>query len=138
LIANSLNPENERFYFSDCFSCHNADPTNIPVALIGFPRNYHRFCHPMESPLLRAVFVGPENVGKTCLIRHISTDEFLGDGLTLPSIGANFVCGEVIATNGHRATIGLWDTPGQTSYRDLMIPPLRNADFVVLCSLSLT
>jgi small GTP-binding protein len=86
----------------------------------------------MERPHLRAVFVGPEDVGKTCLIRHISTDEFLGDGLTLPSIGANFVSTEVIATNGHRVTIGLWDTPGQTSYRDLMIPPLRNADFVVL------
>jgi small GTP-binding protein len=86
----------------------------------------------MERPNLRAVFIGPENVGKTCLIRHVSTDEFFGEGLTLPSIGAEFTCAEIQAADGHRVTIGLWDTPGQTTYRDLILPPLRNADFVVL------
>jgi small GTP-binding protein len=86
----------------------------------------------MDNPDIRAVFIGPENVGKTCLIRHLGTDDFLGEGMTLPSVGAAFTCMEILATNGHRVTIGLWDTPGQTTYRDLMLPPLRSADFVVL------
>jgi small GTP-binding protein len=86
----------------------------------------------MEPPRLRAVFIGPENVGKTCLIRHLGTNEFIGEGLTLPSVGTAFTPTEIVASDGRRVTIGLWDTPGQTTYRDLMLPPLRNANFVVL------
>jgi GTPase SAR1 family protein len=80
---------------------------------------------------LRAVFVGPENAGKTCLVRRLATDRFAGDQMTIPSLVSSFE--PAVFGDGRAAvTVGLWDTPGQRTHRDLMLPPLRGADFVVL------
>jgi small GTP-binding protein len=91
----------------------------------------------MESSRIRVVFIGPENVGKTCIIRQLSTNTFAGDGVTLPSVGNAYTPMTLGRLDGSPAEFGLWDTPGQTTYRDLMLAPLRNADFVMLvCDLA--
>jgi small GTP-binding protein len=85
-----------------------------------------------SSPSFRAVFIGPESVGKTCLIRQLGGESFLGEGMTLPSVGAAFTPLAVKSRDGNLITFGLWDTPGQASFRDLMLAPLRNADIICL------
>jgi small GTP-binding protein len=85
-----------------------------------------------DAAPFRAVFIGPENAGKTCLIHRLVTDQFTGDCMTIPSLHASYAPTVFTAYNGGTVTVGLWDTPGQSTHRELMIPPLRNADFIVI------
>jgi small GTP-binding protein len=80
----------------------------------------------------RAVFIGCEGVGKTCLIHRLSSGSFAGDGMTLPSLSNDFSVIQCTSSDRATVSIGLWDTPGQMNYRDLMLAPLRNAAFVIL------
>jgi Ras-related protein Rab-6A len=52
--------------------------------------------------------------------------------MTLPSLGTVFHVLKCSKQDNTSVDIGLWDTPGQMHYRDLMLPPLRNATFIVL------
>jgi small GTP-binding protein len=80
----------------------------------------------------RAVFIGCQNVGKTCIIHQLMAGTFPGQGMTLPSLGIVFHAFHGRTRDNTPITIGLWDTPGQMHYRDLMLAPLRNATFIVL------
>jgi small GTP-binding protein len=89
------------------------------------------------SPRFRAVFIGPANVGKTCIIRQLGTNSFQGEGMTLPSIGNAFTPVTIQGRDGRPVTFGLWDTPGEQTYRELMLAPLHSADCVALvCDLT--
>jgi small GTP-binding protein len=52
--------------------------------------------------------------------------------MTLTSLGTVFHVLQCSKEDNTSVNIGLWDTPGQMHYRDLMLPPLRNANFIVL------
>jgi small GTP-binding protein len=80
----------------------------------------------------RAVFIGCQNVGKTCLIHRLVHDTYSGQGMTLPSLGTAFHVLHCETAQGDQITVGLWDTPGQVNYRDLMLPPLRHANSIVI------
>jgi small GTP-binding protein len=81
---------------------------------------------------LRAIFIGPENAGKTSLIHRLARNLFFDEFMATPTLGPAHVRSAFLAQNNSAVRVDLWDTPGQPTHRELMIPYLRHAHIVVL------
>jgi small GTP-binding protein len=73
---------------------------------------------------MKVVVVGDTQVGKTCLVARLVTDQFHATGL--PTIGAAFQ-NHIITTSKGAVTLQIWDTAGQEKYRALTPMYYRNA-----------
>jgi small GTP-binding protein len=77
----------------------------------------------------KVVLLGDAGVGKTCLLRRVSTDQFFQD--QSPTIMAGFIR-RSIEIEGQEYEIALWDTAGQEQYRSVIPNTIRNAHFALL------
>ncbi|OHT02301.1 small GTP-binding protein [Tritrichomonas foetus] len=80
--------------------------------------------------MIKVVFVGDTQVGKTCIISRLTSGSFKS---TNPAtIGAAFQT-HVMTTPQGTVTMQIWDTAGQEKYRALAPMYYRSADVAVLC-----
>jgi small GTP-binding protein len=82
-----------------------------------------------EIPQLKIVFLGDSGVGKTCLLRRWSSDQFSSQE---PSTIATGVESIEVEIGDVTYCLVLWDTAGQENYRSLAPSTVRGADAVVL------
>ena len=64
---------------------------------------------------IKAILLGESMVGKTCLIRRITSDQF---GDIKSTVGPSFNSVD-IEINGNTLKLALWDTAGQEKFRSL-------------------
>lgn len=80
--------------------------------------------------MIKVVFVGDTQVGKTCIITRLTSGKFK---LTNPpTIGAAFQT-HVMTTPMGTVTMQIWDTAGQEKYKSLAPMYYRSADIAILC-----
>ncbi|CAK56380.1 unnamed protein product (macronuclear) [Paramecium tetraurelia] len=70
----------------------------------------------MSNRQFKTVFLGSQNVGKSCIVKRIVQNSY--DGKTEPTIGSSFQS-KTININGEDITFQLWDTAGQEAFRAL-------------------
>lgn len=82
-----------------------------------------------EIPNYKVVVVGPYSVGKTCLIKRLTSNAF--DSLEPPTIGSACIT-HVVDVKGTPIKLSIWDTAGQERYRSLTPSTIRGAKCVVI------
>ena len=83
----------------------------------------------MNKENLKIIVVGKCQVGKSCLIRAITSSEF--DQAYSPTVGVSFIAKNIIFEN-QTVRIQLWDTAGQEVYRALTYSYFRDADCALI------
>lgn len=79
---------------------------------------------------MKIVLVGDTQVGKTCLIKRLSTGTFYDNNP--PTIGAAFQ-NHVLQTSKGSVSLQIWDTAGQEKFRALAPMYYRSAAVAILC-----
>lgn len=76
----------------------------------------------------KVVFVGDPNVGKTSIIQRATSSEYFG--ANKPTISPT---GETITVNidSQEVNLNVWDTPGQTSYRNTTPFFIRGSNAII-------
>ena len=69
--------------------------------------------------LIKIVFLGDYQVGKTCLINAFMDEEFRSD--TMSTIGIDKIDTRIKMKNGEEKKLILWDTGGQERYRSISL-----------------
>jgi small GTP-binding protein len=82
-----------------------------------------------EIPQLKIVFLGDSGVGKTCLLRRWSSDQFSSREPNTIAAGVESMEAE-IGDSAYRLV--LWDTAGQENYRSLAPSTVRGSQGVIL------
>ena len=83
-----------------------------------------------EKPIdVKIILVGNISVGKTCLIHHYLTGEFLEN---IPSTQDGVFHHVEKQYNNQKYNLNFWDTAGQEKYRALTKSFMRNAQIVIL------
>ncbi|CAD8057361.1 unnamed protein product [Paramecium sonneborni] len=83
----------------------------------------------MSNRQFKTVFLGSQNVGKSCIVRRIVENQY--DGKTEPTIGSSFLS-KTININGEEITFQLWDTAGQEAFRALTKIYYRQSQIAIL------
>ena len=65
---------------------------------------------------IKITLIGDSGVGKTCIIRRFTSDEFFSE--TIPTDSLSYSSKE-ITYNGQIVNLDVWDTAGQEKYRSL-------------------
>ncbi|XP_062512061.1 ras-related protein Rab-24-like [Corticium candelabrum] len=81
---------------------------------------------------LKIVILGKEYGGKTSLVERYLHDKF-GDVPYQATIGAAFGAKTVTLEDGHRLTLGIWDTAGAERYEAMSKLYYRGAKAAVVC-----
>jgi small GTP-binding protein len=82
-----------------------------------------------DIPQLKIVFLGDSGVGKTCLLRRWSSDQFSSREPSTIAAGVESMDAE-IGDSTYRLV--LWDTAGQENYRSLAPSTVRGARAAIL------
>lgn len=81
-----------------------------------------------KEKMVKIVFAGETNVGKTSIIEKSLTDRFSAQ---TPTVGAAFAAKKA-THNGKSITLGIWDTAGQERYQSMSSIYFRQAIICVL------
>ncbi|KAG8236989.1 hypothetical protein J437_LFUL017110 [Ladona fulva] len=87
----------------------------------------------MSKVDLKVVLLGHEFVGKTSLIERYINQRFNEDCQYQVTIGAVFIGKTVIASNGKKITVGVWDTAGSERYQAISKIYYRGAKAAIVC-----
>lgn len=84
-----------------------------------------------SKAIFKIVFVGNQGVGKTALIKKISSDEY--SDTKAQTIGVDFIMAPVQTSDNTKVTVQLWDTAGDVRYRQIVNIYYKRASAVVMC-----
>ena len=79
----------------------------------------------------KVVLLGPEGVGKTCMLERLRTGEY--NSSMEATIGASFACRTVEMPSGKTVRLNVWDTAGQERFESMLPIYVRNAAVAVIC-----
>lgn len=84
--------------------------------------------NPQQSKI---VLIGPEGVGKTCMLERLRTGEYYST--TEATIGASFSCRMIRTLKGTDVRLNIWDTAGQERFESILPMYVRGAKVAVVC-----
>lgn len=79
--------------------------------------------------VLRVVFCGDSDVGKTAMINRFSRNEF--DSTLQPTVAAN-IHKELILNNNQSINLEIWDTAGDERYNSIIPLFFKKADAIII------
>ena len=82
-----------------------------------------------DSEEIKLVLVGHQFVGKTCIVRMVTTGLFDED--TISTLGASY-SSKTITTNSKEVRLQIWDTAGQERYRAMTPMYYRGAQVALV------
>jgi small GTP-binding protein len=78
---------------------------------------------------VKVVLLGDAGVGKTCLLRRWSTDQFFRNQSSTIMSGVER---QMVEIDDQEYEVALWDTAGQEQYRSILPNTIRNAHLALL------
>lgn len=78
---------------------------------------------------LKIVLIGNAGVGKTCIVRQVTTQVFNSN--TESTLGATY-SSKVVNADGHDVRLQIWDTAGQEKYRGMAPMYFRDANAAII------
>lgn len=84
----------------------------------------------MDEGEVKVVLVGESNVGKTCIVRRLTSGVF--DEVATPTLGAGYATKDV-HVNETAVELQIWDTAGTEKYKGMAPMFYREAKAALLC-----
>ena len=84
-------------------------------------------CH--RRPRLKLLVVGESGVGKTSLIERYVNNTFV---LHCQATVGEDIKRKTVEINGQVVDLIIWDSPGQTAYRNITVQSIRDSDAVII------
>lgn len=82
-------------------------------------------------PTVKVILVGNSGVGKTCLMRAFTKQQF--DSKTSPTVAPAYSYHEVKKADGTKVVLQIWDTAGQERYSSISQLFFRDSDVALVC-----